>query len=652
MEELEPVGLVKEILNLPEVKESDNLDLEVSLESEGERFSISEKKYLTEDEICELVKKDIEAAKNYQRFFIPKWREIYKHYKAILDPKYQEAGRSQIVCADVMDTIEWVMPSLMRIFLASEDVVVVNPVSAEDEEAAKLMQDLLNYQFNYKMDGFLKTYKWFKEALIYGTGIIKVGWEKRYEKKNFFFEELSEDEFNALKLRSDVSIEGFDEYEEEITSVDELGNAVAVKRIVYKNVVGFYKKLSYEGPFIENIPIVDFFIEPGAKSIAEANFVAHRTIRTMDYMRKMQREGIYHNVDKIVPLETPPKIPEELMVYPEDKRMEWAVSPPASSGRELVEVWECWVKLDVDGDGLLEPLLVTIANDVVVRVEMNPFEHGEPPFEVLVPIIDVHKFYGISLSELVMEIQQIKTALFRQILDNIAFVTNKMYLVQRGGGVNLHSLAKSRPGGIVEANDINAVRELVTTPLPAYVFNLLDYLDIQKEIRTGVNRFFQGLPANMLSVSKTATGVAAMISAAQQRIELIARIFAETGVKRLFMKLISLNQQFVSQELVIRLFNKELRITPDALDGSFDLIVNVGIGAGLREIQAQKLIQILNLLPSLAELGLVTPKHIYNVVQELLFNLGFKDVSRFLKTPEEPQKEELPKLEQNFKNLS
>ncbi len=598
------------------------------------------RKVLNEEEIGELVKKDIEAAKLYQKRFLPLWRKIYTHYKAIPDKRYIEEGRSQIVCSDVMDTIEWILPSLMRIFTAADDVVVINPVSAEDEEAANLMQQLLNYQFNYKMDGFLKLYTWFKEALIYGTAVIKVGWEKRYDKKNFFFDELSEEEFEALRNRDDVSIESFDVYEEFIGEISPEGSMAGTRK-VYRNVTGFYKKLSYEGPVIENIPLTAFYIEPGARSISEANFVAHRTIRTMDYLRRMQREGIYHNVDKIVITDEDTVEDEDLIVATEDKSFELGIKSPSSPGREKVEVWECWVKLDVDGDGLLEPLVVTIANDVVIRVEVNPFEHGEPPFEVLVPIVDVHKFYGISLSELVMEIQQIKTSLMRQILDNVAFVTNKMYLVARSGGVNLHSLAKSRPGGIVEVNDINSVRELVTTPLPAYVFNLLDYLDIQKEMRTGVNRFFQGLPANMLSVSKTATGVAAMLSAAQQRVELIARIFAETGVKRLFMKLISLNQQFIRKDMVIRLFNKELKITPDALDGSFDLLVNVGIGAGLKEVHAQKLIQLLNILPSMSQLGLVSAEEIYNLVNELLLTLGFKNTAKFLRKPES----EVPQLQ-------
>ncbi len=634
MEELEKESLLDDAMKALKTGKPVEKNLVLTIEGEdGE----PPRKVLNEDEIGELVKRDIEAAKQYQQRFLKKWSEIYRYYKAIPDQEYLEKGRSQIVTSDIMDTIEWILPSLMRIFTASDDVVVINPVGPEDEEAAKLMQDLINYQFNYKMDGFLKLYTWFKEALIYGTGIIKVSWDRRYNKKNFFFDELTEEEFEALKERSDVSIESFEVYNEFVGSISPLGDEMIEVKKVYKNVTGFYKKLTYEGPVLENIPITAFYIEPGARNISEANFVAHRTIRTMDYLRRMQREGIYHNVEKVVVSEAEPIAPEDLAVFTEDRMPEVSVKSPTSPGREKVEVWECWVKLDVDGDGLLEPLVVTIANDTVIRVEINPFEHGEPPFEALVPIIDVHKFYGISLSELVMEIQKIKTAIIRLLLDNMAFVTNKMYLVSRMGRVNLQSLAKSRPGGIVEVDDINSVRELVTTPLPAYVFNLLDYLDVQKEMRTGVNRFFQGLPANMLSVSKTATGVAAMLSAAQQKVDLIARIFAETGVKKLFMKLISLNQQFIRKEMVVRIFNKELRITPDALDGSFDLLVNVGIGAGLKEVHAQKLIQLLNILPPLAQLGLVTPEHIYNIVKELLLALGFKDISKFITKPEQQQ---------------
>jgi hypothetical protein len=137
--------------------------------------------------------------------------------------------------------------------------------------------------------------------------------------------------------------------------------------------------------------------------------------------------------------------------------------------------------------------------------------------------------------------------------------------------------------------------------------------------------------------ANTATGVSALMTASQQRIELIARLMAETGVKQLFRKIISLNQQFVTEKIVIRLFNKQLEITPDKLDGSFDLMVNVGISAGMKELQQSQMLNLLNILPSLAELGLVQPLHIYNVVSKLLESMGYKDINNFIQNPEVAQ---------------
>lgn len=598
-------------------------------------------KPLSEEDILYYVKKDIEAAKIFHDELTEKLIRSYNSYHAIIDQKYNIPGRSTIVSSDVMDTIEWMMPSLMRVFTAAQDIIVIEPVGGEDVESAEQHQALINYQFTYKMDGFTKFYTWFKDALIYGLGVVKLTWETFYDKREFSYEELTQEQFQALASQQNISIEAFDEYE--VANVElyspekgEIERTVLPSTTMYKNVKGFIKRITYSGPWLETIPVSSFYIEPGARSVREANFVAHRVRRTLDYLKRMQREGVYHNVENLIPNTEGDEedYDKYYLLESQSKHGKDVDDLPDIPGREYKWVWECWVKLDVDGDGLLEPLLVTICDDVVLRVEENPFDHGEPPFETIVPIIDCHKIYGVSITDLVLEFQRLKTALYRNVFDNVAFSINNWFLVRRDSGTDITALAQVKPGSVVFTEDVNeGVREMTPRPLPPGIFNLFEYLDSSKENRTGVTRYNQGL--NAASLNKTATGISAIMTASQQRIELIARLFAETGVKHLFRKMISLNQQFITNDFVLRLFGKPLMISPDKLDGSFDLMVNVGIGAGLKELQQSQMINLLNIMPNLAQLGLVTPKHIYYVISKLLESMGYKNIESFIQNPGE-----------------
>ena len=449
---------IKKVFKEAEKELGEDSDIESDIdEVKYDPATFETKKAMKEDEILQAVKKDRDAAVQAQANFANKIRSCYNAYHAIVDAKYNIPGRSSIVSSDVMDTIEWMMPSLMRVFTASHDIVVIQPVGGEDVTAAEQHQALINYQFNYKMEGFTKFYTWFKDALIYGFGVIKITWETMYEKKSLFYDEMTKDEFTALSIQSNVSIESYNEYEdvavtETIGANGEKSETVA-RETVFRDVKAFIKKNVYAGPWIENIPVSSFYIEPGARTVREANFVGHRVRRTMDYLRRMEREGIYHNVDQVIPYAEGDSEYTEMSgiseLEGEYAGLNKELMPAPSEGREYKWVWECWVKLDIDGDGLLESLLVTFTDDVLLRVEENPFDHGEAPFETIVPIVDCQRLYGISITDLVMEFQRMKTSLYRNVFDNVAFSVNNFYLVARNSGTDIGALINIKPGAVV-----------------------------------------------------------------------------------------------------------------------------------------------------------------------------------------------------------
>ena len=169
--------------------------------------------------------------------------------------------------------------------------------------------------------------------------------------------------------------------------------------------------------------------------------------------------------------------------------------------------------------------------------------------------------------------------------------------------------------------------------LSPYTYQFLEYIESQKENRTGITRYNQGLDAN--SLNKTAMGISQIMGASTQRLELIARMFAETGVYELFRFMIGLNQKFIDQNTVIRLTNKELAISPDDLQGNFDLIVNAGISIASKESTQLMLQSMLTALMQVRGAGIpiVTPDNVYNLFKKWIEAAGFKNYADYITDP-------------------
>jgi len=184
----------------------------------------------------------------------------------------------------------------------------------------------------------------------------------------------------------------------------------------------------------------------------------------------------------------------------------------------------------------------------------------------------------------------------------------------------------------------SAIQFMPEAPLSSAVFPLLQQIDQMKENRTGVTRYNQGNDSKDLN--KTATGITAIMSAANQRIEMIARMFSETGVVDLFRLLVEMNQRYIDNEQVVRLTNgKQLTIRPDDLKGEFDLDVAAGVGAGQRQEATQNMMMLLGqIYPALKNLGVEsTPGKVLEAAKTLVSQMGYKDTAKYIPTPEELQ---------------
>ncbi len=617
----------------------------------------------------EVVKDDIEVSKRANSAEEGTRTRLYELYRAKYDASGEDNGRSRINSSDVMDTIEWMMPSFVKAFCGGRSAIEVAPQGTEDVGKAKKNQQLLNWQFMNRCRGFLTLYEWIKAGLVYGTSYVKVSWREDYVRKGFsepevlepqMQEMLQDDSYETVTAGSieEVMVPPVQQPQYGVMS-SPLGmpgmpgmgmnpNAMgyglppaAIETMrVYRDVRGERRITTYSGPNVDVIPAEDFFMDPEAKSMDDARFVIHRVKRTISYLRKKEREGIYGGVEDVVRAASSPRDSSE-----ESSRYATAGDTTLSSsgdGREQkqvarrkVDVWEWWGLLDTKGDGIAEPYVVTMAADVILRLERNPYAHGLPPFVELRPILDLFRFHGIGIAELVGEFQMVKTAIWRQCLDNLSFQNNQMWEVDENAGVDLHGLLHPRPGGIVFTNMLNkGFRQITPAPLGAAPLQMMEFVQGALEQRSGVTRYNQGLDARTLN--HTATGISAILGASQQRIDLIARILSES-IRRLYKMMLELNQQFIDQTMVVRIFNSPLEISPDDLAGNFDVTVDIGGATGKEETEVQQILSILQQAKMLMAIGVMRPENIYYAVQKIMEIWGWKDWGQYLSDPQETQ---------------
>jgi hypothetical protein len=553
-------------------------------------------------------------------------------------------GRSQVVSTDVADTIETILPNLLKIFTASDQTVKCEPVKAEDVALAEQATNYINYIFNKDNNGFSILYTWFKDALIEKNGIVKVYWDESEKVEQETYENLSQEEYKILTDNDDVEVideESFvdekakAEFEEiKIIAADQgqdLGKLPTPK--LYNCII---KRTTSSGKVkIENIPPEEFLIERNAKTIEDANFVAHRVLKTRSDLIQM---GFDRDVVDDLPTQNTVTLNDERLARFADIDESSLNDAPDESTQDI-EIYECYVKIDMDGDGIAELRKIIVAGgNANTILENMPCDFI--PFCSLTPVPMPHRFYGRSVSELVEDVQLVKSTVMRQLLDNM-YLTNNNRVAIMDGMVNLDDLLTSRPGGVVRTKQppSQVMLPMQNQTISQQAFPLLEYLDTVRETRTGVTRYSQGLDADALN--KTATGVNTLMSQSQMRMELIARVFAETGIKDLFKRIFELTVKYQNKERIVELNNKFVPVSPTEWKNRYNISITVGLGAGSKDQQIVMLNNILQKqlqafqLQGNKEYPMVTLKNIYNSLAKIIEEAGLKNVENYFVNPDE-----------------
>ena len=615
----------EDMSNETEVELADGTEISIE-EPEMEDEQVEDP--VSEEELQNIVIAEIDDAQNYIDDVIsPERATAGQYYKG--EPfGNEEEGRSQAMSMDVRDTVQAMMPSIMKVFFAANNVVEFAPNGPEDVETAQQATDYVNYCLTRDNNLFNECYSTFKDALIRKNGIMKVWWNTEKDVTTHYFTGLDEATFSVLQADANIEVKDVEiTYgEAPMMPPEMMGMPAPPMPATYDCTV--IRTVEKGRLCVQSVPPEEFLIDRRARSIETAEFVAHRRYVTVSDLVKMG-----YDFDEVQDLgfETLDDFEGNPETFDRNPQAFVQITGRTDTTSRKVLYIEGYVYVDMDGDGIAELCRVCVAGSA------NKVLHWEPcdfiPFVDFCPDPEPHTFFGMSIADVTMDIQLIKSNILRNTLDSLAQSIHPRTGVVEGQ-VNIEDVMNTEVGGIIRMRAPGMVQPFVMPFVGQQAFPMLQYMDELRENRTGISKAASGLDANALQ-SSTRAAVAATITAAAQHIELICRIFAETGMKNLFRKSMQLIAKNQDAPRMVRLRNTFVPIDPRVWDTSMDVVVNVALGTGSNEEKMAFLGQVAAKQEMLMQMGapLVDMQGYYNTLAQMMALAGYKDPSVFFKDP-------------------
>lgn len=542
----------------------------------------------------------------------------------------EEDGWSQIVASDTQDTVEWILPALLKTFSSTDKAVSFEPTRQSDVAGADQATEACNYVFYKQNNGFLILYTAFKDALMVRNSATM--WRKETQEvvETTPFKQATAEMLAMLLQEPETEIQ--ESMQEQ--AFDEMGNPVIVytgrlKKIVKRTIVKVESfnpddlliAADWTSPLLEDCPYV-----------ARLMKVTHTELKMMglkctpEELRSSDGNAVRNTINQATGQE------QEDDDHSEDDSM--------AEGWLRME----WVLIDADGDGIAERMCIYRLKDRILKKE----EVSHVPIATWSPILNTHQWDGMAMSDIVSDLQKLHTELLRQTVNSAVLANNPRtkVLTDSNGSpyANIDDLLDSRAGGVLRQSRQDAITEQVTPFVAGATMPLLEYVQSMRENRTGVSRTSMGM--NPDSLNNTATGRQIDQSAAMQRIELIARIAAECLLKPMFKGILKELTDGSMEKISFRLRDEFVEYDPNEWRDSYDMTINVGLGTGDKQQQSQILMAIMQMQQQGLQLGMVEPRHIYHAASKFIENAGFKDIQNFLQDPSKtPPKPTPPPVE-------
>jgi hypothetical protein len=584
--------------------------------------------------------------------------------------------RSKVVSRDVAEAIDSVEPGLIKVFATTDTIVVCEPRTPEDEPAAKQATDYLNWVFQSQPNAFELLQDWIKDGLLSKLGVVKSWWDEQEEVTSEEYEGLTK--FQYQTLISDENVEPVSVSTRPIPPdmlammmgapgpqagppapqpgpspvpamppQDMLAPAGQEPPPGMMMPPGMEDGLLYDCKIkrinrtgrisIQAVPPEEFLTERRAVSLKDATFCAHRARRTVsdllemgykkDVVEKLPGgDDLDFNSEVVTRFELDDEMPEQ-----DDDTLDESMRP----------IWyvEAYLKVDFDGDGIAEWRKVCLGGGGTFEILSNEECDGHP-FSAWTPNKIPHKLYGESLADKTMDLQLIKSTVWRQAMDGM-FFNNAPQLVVMEGQTNMEDALTRVPGGVIRVKQLGAVTPLPVVDTSASSMAMINYLDSVREARTGTRRFGPALDADTLNpYAQTATGAQLIEDSSQDRIMLMARNFAEQGLKPLFNRLLELTIKHQDKPTTVKLRGQWVDIDPSTWTTKMDMTVVVGLGTGNRDTQVSQLMTMLTQVDAAivqAQGGMNGPlinwNNTHNKLTKLTEAMGYRAADNFYSDP-------------------
>lgn len=533
--------------------------------------------------------------------------------------------RSSIVATDVADTVEWMLPSLMRIFATSKESMNCTAKRPQYAPGAKMASEYLRWLFWKKNRGFHTLYQWFKDALIQKVGFLKVSWEEIEEDAEESYQGLTAEQVS--ELLSDDDVKPIAQQSRQILVHDEMSEQPMPLEVFDITV----KRVEKTGKcVVKPCPPEEVRIHPRARYGENFPFVAH-----VFYKSKQDLEADGYDLSNVGSdqgwsMEQIERVSTQTPWFYDQSDGEM----------QQYRVSECYIRLDQDGDGIAEWLRVFMIGETVMEYE----KVDDHPFVFFCPAPMPHTFFGQCPADWAIEPQRLRTSLLRSMLDNVYLSVNQRTGVVEGQ-VNLDDLLNSRPGGIVRMQNPNALVPIAQGGLDSSAWNMVEWAEQWRETRTGFTRQSNGLNPDALADSSVGSmGVHMMAERADQRIELMARMAAE-AVETLFRKMLKCVSLYQNIPEMMEVSGEWAEIDPRDWHKQYDIDVNVGLGAGGKDKQAAILAQLLPVQKEFVMAGAVDMAGPVQAARDMVSFMGLPDSDKYFPPaqpkPQGPSPEEI-----------
>jgi hypothetical protein len=565
----------------------------------------------------------------------------------------EEQGRSQIVMPVVRDTARATLPSLVRIFMGSQRVVEFDSGAVGKEQFADDATETVNYVLMRQNNGFRILWDAFKDALVRKSGWVKWWWDDSIEVSTKVFSGVSEQQLLAAQdsLEQDEVLEVKEKYEvgqrqSSAQSIDsQTGQPIIDPQTgqpvvqpgpmvpVYEFKIQIVKHCRCNKVRVATLPPEEIIISRDATDEHGARLICHRTTKTRSQLVAMG-------------------IPEEALTD-----VQWDVSTLQTNAERIERMpngiikqtlanltpdqqsctfYDGYYLVDYDGDGISELRQIWAVGSQKTIVRNEPVD--EVPLALFCPDPEPHVVFGLSQADNVMDLQVITSHIFRDMLDSLkASIFPRMAYVE--GQANVDDVLNTEIGAAIRMRQPGMVTPLEVPFVGEKAYGMLEMLEGVKEQRTGVSKASLGLDPQALQ-STNQVAVTAAVTGAQAQVELIARIFAETGMKRLFRGILRLLTKHQNNKMQFRLNGRLFDVNPADWDPDMDVLVNTALGTGMSQEKLSVLMQVAaTQKDAMGLLGIDNPlcslQEFYNTQRKILQIVGLPDVHRYFRDPAE-----------------